>query len=81
MTKRPVAIEAVWDRDSGQWSACSAQLPGLSAGAATLNLLVDTLRERLPELVDDPFMLPGESALNEALGTTQDLIDLAQRLA
>ena len=81
MRPRHLAIEAVWDKESGRWTACSTDLPELSEGAQSLNALVDRLRDVLPELMDDGFVVPGENELDLALARHDALIDLARRLA
>jgi predicted RNase H-like HicB family nuclease len=81
MRPRHLAIEAVWDKASGKWNACSPDLPEFSTGAQSLFSLVDALRDVLPELVDDQFVVPEEPELDIALDRHNALIDLARRLA
>lgn len=61
-TERSYAVRCEWDADAGCWFAWSEDVPGLAAGADTLEALVERLRVVVPELLEANGLLSPDEA-------------------
>jgi predicted RNase H-like HicB family nuclease len=50
---QPVVVNAIWDAESKVWIAESEGVPGLAAGADTLEELIEKLKVAIPELLTE----------------------------
>jgi len=48
---QPIVVNAIWDADNKVWVAESAEVPGLAAGADTLEELIEKLKIAIPEML------------------------------
>jgi uncharacterized protein DUF1902 len=51
--QEPIEVVADWDPEAAVWVAVSEQVPGLVAEAATMDDLVETLEQLIPQLLRD----------------------------
>lgn len=51
MTQITFKVEAFWDSDAQVWVATSDDVPGLVTEASTIEVLMQKLREIIPELL------------------------------
>jgi predicted RNase H-like HicB family nuclease len=48
---KPLFVRAEWDEEAAVWVATSDDVPGLATESATLEALVDKLKDLIPELL------------------------------
>jgi predicted RNase H-like HicB family nuclease len=48
---QPIVVNAIWDADNKVWVAESRDVPGLVAGADTLEELIEKLKVAIPEML------------------------------
>ena len=51
MGRRTFTVKAEWDDEAAVWYVADSDVPGLSGEGATLDALLEKLRDRIPELV------------------------------
>lgn len=50
---KPLFVRAEWDNEAAVWVATSDDVPGLATESATLEALVEKLKEMIPELLSE----------------------------
>ena len=73
-------VEAFWDSEALVWVATSSYVPGLVTEAPTIEILMEKLREMIPELIflNKIFSLEHVSSITfELTSHRQELIELA----
>jgi predicted RNase H-like HicB family nuclease len=58
MIDRPYLVSAAWDDEAQVWVAESDDVPGLVAEAASMPLLIEKLRDLIPELLEANNAVP-----------------------
>ena len=48
---KPFYVHALWDDEARVWVAASDDIPGLATEAATAEILIEKLRQMIPELL------------------------------
>ncbi len=51
MTQTRFKVQAFWDSEAEVWVATSEDVPGLATEASTIEVLMQKLREMIPELI------------------------------
>ena len=70
---RRYRVEAHWDSQAGVWAAESEGIPGLVAGAESLNVLAKKIRVLAPELFEPSGGLEsGRNLVNNSLDTLRN---------
>jgi predicted RNase H-like HicB family nuclease len=52
MNTKPLFVRAEWDAEAQVWWATSEDVPGLATEAVTIELLVEKLKNLIPELLE-----------------------------
>jgi DNA-binding NarL/FixJ family response regulator len=59
MDARKVTINLVWDDESATWYTISEDIPGLLLGSISVEVLVERVKEALPEMMELSFDYTG----------------------
>jgi predicted RNase H-like HicB family nuclease len=81
MTDHTYTVRAEWDAESATWVASSDDVPGLVAGADTLEELVEKLRVLVPEMLEANGVLPADAAARAGFKLVAERIEPPRAVA